>query len=88
MVTVYHAQVGDYVAGAAQVTSQKGTIAWASRLRGMIIPDTAEEVAAWRIDGEGRLMAAQIMRFLSLPPATADGEGGPLTAREGATPSR
>lgn len=58
MVTVYHAQVGDYLTGAAAVTSQKGTIAWASRLRGMIIPATAEEVAACRIDSEGRLIAA------------------------------
>ena len=53
MTTVYRAKVGDYLSGDARVTWQRGTIAWASRLNGMIIPDSAEEVSASEIDDQG-----------------------------------
>jgi hypothetical protein len=53
MATVYRAKVGDYVSGGMCVTWQRGTIAWASRLSGMIIPDSAVEVRASEIDDEG-----------------------------------
>jgi hypothetical protein len=53
MATVYRAKVGDYLGGGTRVTWQRGTIAWASRLSGMIIPNSAKEVSASQIDDQG-----------------------------------
>jgi hypothetical protein len=53
MATVNRAKVGDYLDGGTRVTWQRGTIAWASRLSGMIIPNSAEEVSASEIDDQG-----------------------------------
>ena len=53
MATVYRVKVGDYLGGDMLVTWQRGTIAWASRLGGMIIPNSAKEVSASQIDDQG-----------------------------------
>jgi hypothetical protein len=53
MVTVYQAKIWDHLRDGMRVTRQKGTITWASRRRGMILPDTAEDVPESRIDADG-----------------------------------
>ena len=57
MVTVYQAKVKDSRRGEMTRTAHKGMPEWIAKLPGgEIIPDTAEEVPASKIDGQGRYL--------------------------------
>ena len=53
MVKVYQAKVWDHFRDGLRVTRQKGTITWVSSMHGVILPDTAQDVADTCVDAVG-----------------------------------
>ena len=60
MVKVYHAKFRDAASGEMRVSPYKGTVEWASRLHGVIIPDSAEDVAERDIGSQGQYVLSPI----------------------------